>query len=531
MDAPSFPQLTPDPRPWRIDWFGEVTYPGAVRRYTQPCIKIAVSPLTNYHPASDGHLQIETDVRDQQQIWMPVGSLPMLQIGDIWQDGRLLTEPKYTSESFEFDLTKHPATPIKAGVSIRHDHLLPFPEHPWHVNHTHSYCLSVPIDEARTLIVPGAEMIRFYFGSSSKLIHRLFTAPFSEAALYRERHYNPDTGHLHLKLTERMNKAGAQDIGRIAQDEHARQAAAAVYGNCVKATSRGESAYPYIGFPFMGRTKLYVQGVWLSFQGKAERTFLAFSIRSCLHPFPFRSLSFDNPSGKRNPGKGKPGTGDNDRQSPYVVSKPKKTALDGADPGNRKKWREIALERRTRFPDLLNKPVWQQQVILLGAEEVYCRHDDGSIEKVSFGEPTAAGEARPIDVALGGTSLVAINGDVELPRFVRQGIRSACDGLPSRGCELEAKPLLVDGRSEPVFPLPMVLDEDGVIDPTPMFTEPNGHQRMRRVCFVGFYDGGKEKHQFVLVEGQQVTSNGTVLEVEGQTDILEVVTHLCERRI
>lgn len=73
MDAPSFPQLTPDPRPWRIDWFGEVAYPGAIRRYTQPCIRVAISPLTNYYPTSDGSLRIETDVREQQQIWMPVG--------------------------------------------------------------------------------------------------------------------------------------------------------------------------------------------------------------------------------------------------------------------------------------------------------------------------------------------------------------------------------------------------------------------------------------------------------------------------
>jgi len=46
MDAlPGFPSLTPDDRVWRLDWFGECAYPGSVRHYAQPSIKVVPSPL------------------------------------------------------------------------------------------------------------------------------------------------------------------------------------------------------------------------------------------------------------------------------------------------------------------------------------------------------------------------------------------------------------------------------------------------------------------------------------------------------
>lgn len=260
---PRFSNLTPGPNPYRIDWFGDVAYPGSVRRYTQPCIRVAISPVAN--PVAEGmpYTQFQFDSQQQQQVWLPIGSLPMLRIGDIWQNGMLIAKPAYQQERFEIDLSKHPATPIKAGVSIGEDHLLPFSEHPFHCQHTHSYCLSIPLEGKRTLIIPGAELIRFYFGSSSKLIHRFFTGPFNEKALWHAKYYDPATGHLHLKLAERMIRASVQDLGRIALDEHAREAAASIYGSCVKATSSHEAAYPYTRFPFVGRTTLHANGIWL----------------------------------------------------------------------------------------------------------------------------------------------------------------------------------------------------------------------------------------------------------------------------
>lgn len=39
------PHVTPDDRFWRVDWFGESAYTASVHRYTQPSIKVVLSPL------------------------------------------------------------------------------------------------------------------------------------------------------------------------------------------------------------------------------------------------------------------------------------------------------------------------------------------------------------------------------------------------------------------------------------------------------------------------------------------------------
>ena len=514
--------LTPGPDTYRIDWFGEVGYPGSVRRYSQPSIRVAISPLTN----PDVQWPLQTNSKQQQQVWMPIGSLPMLRIGDIWQNGTLIAKPAYQAERFDIDLSKHPATPIKAGVSIGEDHLLPFAEHPFHDQHTHSYCLSVPLEGKRTLIIPGAELIRFYFGSSSKLIHRLFTAPFKEKAFWHEKYFDPATGHLHLKLVERMTRSSVQDLARIALDEHAKEAAAAVYGNCAKATSRQDAAYPYINFPFVGRTTLHAHGVWLSFQGKPQQTFLAFNLCNCLHPFPFKSLTFDSPASEGNSRKAETSQHSPQQRSSRGAHQGP-IELDEADPGQKKQHKEIAFGKDFRFPDLLKKPTWQQQVIQLGAEAIYRKLGDGSIEKISFGDPTSSGEARPIDVALGNTTPIPATGDLKLPYFVLHGIRAARANLPELDRHLDSKPLLIEGRSEPVFSLPMLIDEDGVVDTAPMFAEPDGHHRLRRICFVGFYDGDIQKYQFGIIEGSKLGIEEKVLMVDGETDGQEILrSHL-----
>lgn len=90
---PTIPQLTPSSQPWRIDWLGEIAYPGSVRQYRQPCIKVAISPLLDPPESLSFCKSFRTDIQQQRNVWMPIGSLSMLKIGDVWQDGRLLSSP------------------------------------------------------------------------------------------------------------------------------------------------------------------------------------------------------------------------------------------------------------------------------------------------------------------------------------------------------------------------------------------------------------------------------------------------------
>lgn len=95
--------------------------------------------------------------------------------------------------------------------------------------------------------------------------------------------------------------------------------------------------------------------------------------------------------------------------------------------------------------------------------------------------------------------------DQKLPKFVVAGLHrvlSDSDHIK----RFVAFPLVIHGEKTPDFPLPMIVDEDGVVDATFFFTEPDGSKRMRRACFVGVFDGAREARKVVIFEGAGVSA-------------------------
>lgn len=296
MDAlPSLPNLTPDDRVWRLDWFGECAYPGGVRRYAQPSIKVSLSAL-RCDPSDHTALLLpdSTDHQHPHEAWVPVAALPILAIGDLWQHGQQIASPDYQKESFKgLRITHETAAFVKAGLAIDEHFLLPLSHHPWHRLHTQSYCVAVTMADGRRLLVPCVELIRFYFGSSGNFLQRLFTSPLTAAALWTSKRFNQANKHLHLVLANRLSGASAADIGRIAESQFAWRSAAGIHASCQKASVERHAAYPYTGFPFEGVTNLGASGIWLPFGDQQCATFLAYRLHSCSYPFPFKSLSYE----------------------------------------------------------------------------------------------------------------------------------------------------------------------------------------------------------------------------------------------
>ncbi len=81
----------------------------------------------------------------QRRVWISVGTLPLLRVGDIWRDGQLDVRPDYALEEFpDIQIDKNTTTLIKAGLNLDDKgFLLPLPEHPWHMQCTQSYCVMV----------------------------------------------------------------------------------------------------------------------------------------------------------------------------------------------------------------------------------------------------------------------------------------------------------------------------------------------------------------------------------------------------
>lgn len=520
---PLIPQLTPDERPWRIDWFGEVAYPVVGQRFRQPSIRVAISPPKDPGQSLHPFAKIETSLEQQRDVWMPVGSLPLLRIGDIWKDGAVTVKPIYERQTFE-ELHIHPQTTtyIKAGVSVDGNFLLPFGEHPWHQHHTHSYCVLIDAGDV-SLVVPGAEMIRFYFGSTSQLVQRLFTGPMSPGRLWQGKHYTPDTGHLHLKLAEHLSGISAADIGRIALSDVAYKSANHIYQHCASAISQRLPAFPCMGFPFHGSTTLTASGMWLSFNGQERATFVAFHIDSCSHPFPFRSLTYEADDRKaRSPQSGAETSAGDGRKA---VDRAKQAILSDGDPGKAKSSRSSVFDSPIRFPDLKRKQVWRERVVGCSSPGVWIRHKDGVLEQLAMGEAEDSSGVR------GGSVQERLkpgedNGPLDqLPRWVRAGIDLAYARVNRQGERLTHRLLIPPGENRPVIQLPMVIDEDGVVDEGCLFQMPDGHRRTRQICFARIYRGEQLLDNFLVAEPTASLPSPALHQVK-DVDLMEAVTLL-----
>ena len=296
----SIPQLTPDDRLWRIDWFGECHYPPGQRK-SQPSVRVVISPV-QCDPEDPNALLAanSTSLNNQRQVWLPVGILCLVRIGDIWLNGQCVHAPNYQIQKFKrLRINKGTTDFIKAGLPLDGVYLLPLKEHPWHILQTQSYCLSVSLPDERRIIIPCIELIRFYFGSSSNLMQILFTRQISEDNFWKSKHFDESSRHLHLKLASGISGMSSTDIGRIALDRYAWNAARLIYDTCQAASVRSESVYPYTMFPFIGSTNLTASGKWISCGAIPEATFVVYKLQSCSHPFPFESLTYEIEDSKR----------------------------------------------------------------------------------------------------------------------------------------------------------------------------------------------------------------------------------------
>ena len=290
----SLPQLSPDERMWRIDWLGELYYP-AGSGDTQPSFKVSMSPVQcDVNDAAAMLSPTATNLNHQRQVSLKIGLLNLIKVGDIWKNGQFLIAPDYQSVQFK-KLMVHKTTmqQVKAGFSIDENFILPLPEHPWHRRDTKSYCISITLPNDKRIVIPCLELIRFYFGSSSKFLHLLFTQPISGELFWNTKQFNEKLGHLHLKLADDISGMSATDIGRVALDRNAWYAAKLIFSSCMTSMESREHIYPFTYFPFFGETDLSVTGKWLPQGIKPNATFVVYNIKSCSHPFPFKSLSYE----------------------------------------------------------------------------------------------------------------------------------------------------------------------------------------------------------------------------------------------
>jgi len=512
----SFPK---GPTSWRLDWFGDVAFPDAAQRRRQPSIFVYLSPVDEKainEVASLLSPEVTQSGWAQRGCWISVGALPLLRIGDIWRDGQLHLRPDYQLETFvDLQIDGDTTTLVKAGLNKdEQGFLLPLAEHPWHRKCTHSYCLEVALGGNRRMLIPCMEMIRFYFGSSSKLINRLFTPPLAAEALYTKAEFDHSKGRLILDLAEGMSGASAADIGRIHRDPLAWRAAKLMGASLLKMTPGAEATFPQAVFPFEGKTTLVAAGKWLSYAGVENATFIVFNLRSCSYPFPFRSLRYE----VRQPiAQSSANVGWSEQLTSVRKSSRRRTAtgsqdldLVERDPSKSLATRILPMRDAPRFRDLLHKPVWKQALLPnpLGSESGPPTPD---ISQLSTGKPDREHRIRSVDLT------IAVASPQPPPDFLQTTIKRL-----KRLRRLDMTLLTASEHDGWTVPITMLCDVNGEIDPHLFIVEPHGKSRLRRVCAFGL----RAKHRrycLLLIEASPVYRQRSAVGAEEVWEIIDRV--------
>lgn len=492
---------------WRIDWFGHLAIYDRTIRWTRPSICVAISAIVAESQFLPFLSQQSANTPQQRQIWLSIGLLTVLRVGDIWKGGKLFLTPDHELEIFpDILINRDSVSSIKAGARQGDaDFFLPLNQHPRHEAHTKSSCLLVDLQNNQQIVIPCWELIRFYFGSSANLLNHLVRPGLETGSLYKRMHHNLLSDHMYMELADGIAKGSAADIARIAGSLVAWRAAARISKSCLESATRALPIYPYTFFPFEGITTLVAAGKWLARNGQAKATFVVFNLRSCTHPFPFKKLHYRQGSsqittiqepivGPKNP-----------REDRHIISLPKerKVFIREEDPGRSKTPKTIAVETERRFPDLEKKDIWCSKTVA----------KDNTAEKIvpvpisppsgqnwaATGDPVSSRPIRAIDISV---DIVPGSGRTRagIPSFVKNALLAL--SLP-----IEAKiELLYPGSfSSPVFQVPTVSDEDGVIPEGCFSVTSTGKQRPRQAAalIVRTSDSLKGTSQLIIVVEQK----------------------------
>lgn len=417
VDEYQIRELAKDEHCWRIDWFGAVTYAKRYRRASQPLIEIQLSQVPDdLRDVSDLFVLKNDQWPKTRQINLPVGLLPLFKIGDIWRDGRLINSPDYDLAHFDnLWVGKNKTSLIKSGLPEDDGgaFYLPIAQHPYHIHHTQSYCVLVKSDSCN-IVLPASELIRFYFGSSSTLVSRIFDAPFSQKKFWISTDYD-SRGTPKIHLAPGISGCSASDIGRIAFSKSARAAAEIIGNSCVAATANAERAYPKAVFPFDGSTDLVASGKWLTFDGNEHGVFLVFKLISCTHPFPFASLRYtserNGPLSAKSQFSNASGCQRGEQEKRFSKARQETKVIVDEEPDRARKPRDIGFfVGEIKFPDLARKQVSkvepdQVPTILLSQNGV------SILSGSSVGDGGCDAKVQPIELAGTSGGNIALTGN------------------------------------------------------------------------------------------------------------------------
>lgn len=300
---PKIKEFNIDNRPWRVDWLGPVYR--APAKDSEPNIDVVISPLTG---KSKDPTKTESVFRHHRRvISVGIGYLPILRTGSVWLKGEWQPPHMWVyKQEILTNLVIQPETcrVISADEKENGDPLI----HPKYYDfgnlHDKAKCLAIKeFNETHNVIIPMAELIRFYYASSSELAKRLFwgevIGPHSWLSKTIRESAFIDGRNIKIKLERPLDyPSELQTVARIIGSSKAEKGARMIHESMIRNSVNSVVSYPETIFPFDGTTTLTCHAKKIA-QNKSRGIWnlLVLWIDSCTGSFPFNHIILDGGEG------------------------------------------------------------------------------------------------------------------------------------------------------------------------------------------------------------------------------------------
>ena len=281
-----------DGRVWRIDWFGAVRKNDNVP--TEPTIDVYLRPVS----VTDKTSIADFGWLNKERICctIGVGQLPVLTIGSLWKNGKLLNYQVIVPSNLpNVNIAEDSVRLIEAAHKDQTGYIINKAAFDigGFKNGLSARCLAIESDgDPYSIIIPVAEVIRFYYAISTNLAKIAFLGSYEtnfDQIIGERCGFDSKTKILIIHLRQWLYDNEGWVLGRILRDKNAQQGFFQIHRSLVKqSVGKYHQPMPETNFPFQGKTDWAAR--CLSFTSGGKVRTLILELLRCTAPFPFSNL-------------------------------------------------------------------------------------------------------------------------------------------------------------------------------------------------------------------------------------------------
>jgi hypothetical protein len=287
-----------DDQLWRIEWIGGVGYDASVPSDPRIDICLAQLPVGETNPLSAKSRSFQT----KRTVKISVGLLPYISIASVWQRQRPVAA-NLAACRHRLRIDTSSCRTVALGDLTTAVNAIPRSSYLFGATWPsvrRSLLVAVEQDgDPYAVMVPTAEIIRFYYAPSTRLAQAVFWGEYHEM-FNAERSGVLEGGVVRIHLRRWLEDEDAWTLARYICSPVMQREASRLYRglqlsqlNSRKVISEPDQALP-CGFPFEGPTT--IQGIFLRLPGPAASSrprWLILRVERCSAPFPFDRVIVD----------------------------------------------------------------------------------------------------------------------------------------------------------------------------------------------------------------------------------------------